>query len=400
MRCALVAFVNVVAVPVALVGEVEDLIVEARDFVFAEDDFEAKLAHEHFQQYCAEHLKSPGEANVSGQAKGILTQACSAETDLWDRREQQRDQELGVLGAALSLLRSAAERSAPSFLQVGSAVGAARRVGLRGAAFWRGTASSRGANASAAEQRAVCAADLAQLAKLRAAVERKVNQTASAAEEVATQLDTSHGNVSMIKAGARRMITRIKAWEQSYTAQEQQFSAEEQTHAAAARAVEEALEMLQNYYAQRPLDILDFDTELRPQHSWPADLDARWPDAPTRPRPYSFHRALGSRIVTALQTLARVMNAEVATSRRATAAVGEGGQRVRGFRASAAHETREKLQKLRDSIREADSARVLLQDRLHTEQEQLETVLKKLAELEAICRKVAGLSAKPDAAAP
>ena len=52
------------------------------------------------------------------------------------------------------------------------------------------------------------------------------------------------------------------------------------------------------------------------------------------------------------------MNAEVATSRRATAAVGEGGQRVRGFRASAAHETREKLQKLRDSIREADSARV------------------------------------------
>ena len=94
------------------------------------------------------------------------------------------------------------------------------------------------------------------------------------------------------------------------------------------------------------------------------------------------------------------MNAEVATSRRATAAVGEGGQRVRGFRASAAHETREKLQKLRDSIREADSARVLLQDRLHTEQEQLETVLKKLAELEAICRKVAGLSAKPDAAAP
>ena len=61
--------------PVALVGEVEDLIVEARDFVFAEDDFEAKLAHEHFQQYCAEHLKSPGEANVSGQAKGILTQA-------------------------------------------------------------------------------------------------------------------------------------------------------------------------------------------------------------------------------------------------------------------------------------------------------------------------------------
>ena len=64
------------------------------------------------------------------------------------------------------------------------------------------------------------------------------------------------------------MITRIKAWEQSYTAQEQQFSAEEQTHAAAARAVEEALEMLQNYYAQRPLDILDFDTES-PRPYWP-----------------------------------------------------------------------------------------------------------------------------------
>jgi hypothetical protein len=192
------------------------------------------------------------------------------------------------------------------------------------------------------------------------------------------------------------MITRIKAWEQSYTAQEQQFSSEEQTHAAASRAVAEALEMLQSYYAQRPLDILDFDTELRPQHSWPADLEARWPDAPTRPRPYSFHRALGSRIVTALQTLARVMNAEVTASRRASTAVGEGGQRVRGFRASAAHETREKLQKLRDSIREADSARVLLQDRLHTEQEQLETVMKKLGELQAICRKVAGVPAQPD----
>jgi DNA repair exonuclease SbcCD ATPase subunit len=375
--------VNVVAVPVALVGEVEDLIVEARDFVFAEDDFEAKLAHEHFQRYCAEHLKSQAEANVSAQAKSILIQACAAETDLWDRREQQRDQELDVLGAALSLLRSAAERSA-SFLQV---TATHRRSGLR---------ALRGINATAAEQRAVCAADLSQLEKLRIAVGKKVNQTASAAEEVATQLDTSHGNVSMIKAGARRMIARIKAWEQSYTAQEQQFSAEEQTHAAAARAVAEALEMLQSYYAQRPLDILDFDTELRPQHSWPADLEARWPDAPNRPRPYSFHRALGSRIVTALQTLARDMNAEVTASRRASAAVGEGGQRVRGFRASAAHETLEKLQKLRDSIREADSARVLLQDRLHTEQEQLETVMKKLAELQAICRKVTGMLAKPD----
>jgi DNA repair exonuclease SbcCD ATPase subunit len=384
MRCAFLVIVNVAAVPAALVGEVEDLIVEARDFVFAEDDFEAKLSHEHFQRYCAEHLKSQGEANVSVQAKGILTEACAAETDLWDRREQQRDQELNVLGAALSLLRSAAERSA-SFLQVAATQG---HSGLRGAL--------RGVNATAAEQRAVCAADLSQLAKLRVAVEKKVNQTAVAAEEVAVQLDTSHGNVSMIKTGARRMIARIKAWEQSYTAQEQQFSAEEQTHAAAARAVAEALEMLQSYYAQRPLDILDFDTELRPQHSWPADLEARWPDAPTRPRPYSFHRALGSRIVTALQTLARVMNAEVTSSHKASAAVGEGGQRVRGFRASAAHETREKLQKLRDSIREADSARVLLQDRLHTEQEQLETVMKKLAELQAICRKVTGVLAKPD----
>jgi hypothetical protein len=249
-------------------------------------------------------------------------------------------------------------------------------------------------NASVAEQEAACRADIAQLAKLKATLEKRINQTAAAVDQVSARLEASRSNATRLKHAARGTIKRISGWDKSYTAQDTLLASEEAARAGRERAVAEAMEMLQNFYAQRAsVGTLSQFARLpgTSDASWPSDWQAFWPDAPEQPAPYKFHNKLGARLLTVLQELRHVLGAEVSGTKQEEEAVADEAGRGRGFRGGAAHESRERLEKLHATMGEEDQARVLLQDRMHTEQQQLDSVLEKEGQLKELCDKVSSV---------
>jgi hypothetical protein len=368
------------AVQQALLAEVIALAEEARNFVLGEDHFENLRAHDRFSRYCDEKLAHGAEVKASAHAKATLQQACVAEVADWDAREHLRDEEVGLIDQVLELLSSPAV-AGTSFLQ----------VGMRRDVKNDFEADPSPVNASVAEQQAACHADIAQLAKLKATLERRINQTATAVDQVSARLDASRSNATKLKHAARGTIKRISGWDKSYSAQTSLLATEETGRAARERAVSEAVEMLQNFYAQRA-SVGTLSQFARfpgaTDAAWPSDWQSLWPDAPEQPQPYKFHAALGGKLVTVLQELRRVLGAEVAGTKQEEEAVTEEARRVRGFRGRAAHESRERLEKLHATIAEEDQARALLQDRMHTEQQQLDSVLEKETQLKELCDKV------------
>jgi hypothetical protein len=363
------------AVPSALISEVEDLVTEARDFIVSQDAFEAQRTHDRFSRYCDEHLRVPGDNTT---VRAVLVHACTAEADVWDRREHLRDKEVHVLETALALIQSpAVQLDATALVQVAAVVIENNRT--------------------VSEEVRLCHEDLDQVAKLKWHLEKKVNQTAAAVAQVILRVDTGRGNVSAVKRQARSTVDRISSWDQSYAAQEDRLAGEETRKAAASRAVEESAELLGNFYTQSQtgafsqlaLDPEAQDIEaLRDEDAWPANLLEVWPDCPDRPAPYVFHHALATKILSVLQALSKVMHADVDGTKHVEESVQAEARRVRGFRGRAAHETREHLARLKADIKESNQALVVLKDRQHTEENQLQAVLDKMAQLKQLCAKV------------
>jgi len=392
MRRWWLAFFNVVWVarglPSALLAEVAELLREGRDFVVAQDAFEAARTHDRFERYCEEHLRAAGDAAPANKstaaARSVLLEACAAESDAWDRREHLRDQEVHVLETALALLHSPAveeESAASAFLQL-----AAHNRTMR-------------------EEARLCQEDLDQVSKLKLHLEKKVNQTAAAVAQVSARVETGRQNVSGVKRAARQTVDRILGWDQSYGEQEARLAEQETAKAGAARAVGEATELLANFYTQPQAGTLtqllgagsseapDLEA-LRDDTAWPANLLQVWPDCPERPAPYALHHALANKVLAVLQTLSRVMQADADGTKHVAESVQAEARRVRGFRGRAAHETREHLARLKQDIKESDQALVVLKDRQHTEATQLQAVLDKMAQLQELCARVTAAQPK------